>query len=127
MKMLKAAIQTGKVLVLDIRFYDGHRMVRYPAAIGWCGKSPLWTDTGWPSTPGHAFHRFRGKLTGRGPWTLVPADASVVARIAIRDLVRGEQPATDEFLIWRDYRATPEGQPYDSAAARKAAASPLTA
>jgi hypothetical protein len=70
----------------------------------------------------------RGKLTGRGPWTLIPADASVVARIVIRDLVRGEQPATDEFLIWRDYRATPEGQPYDSAAAaRKAAALPPTA
>jgi hypothetical protein len=72
-------------------------------------------------------HRFRGKLAGRGPWTLIPADASVVARIVIRDLVRGEQPATDEFLIRRDYRATPEGQPYDSAAARKAAALPLTA
>jgi hypothetical protein len=50
------------------------------------------------------------------------ADPSVVARIVIRELVRGEQPATDEFLIRRDYRATPEGQPYDSAAARKAAA-----
>jgi hypothetical protein len=127
MKTLKAAIQAGKVLVLDIRFNDGHQMVRYPAAIGWCGKSLHWTDTGWPSTPAHAFHRFRGKLTGRGLWTLIPADTSVVARIVIRDLVRGEQPATDEFLIWRDYRATPEGQPYDSAAARKAAPLPLTA
>ena len=58
--MLKAAIQAGTVLVLDIRFNDGHRMVRYPAAIGWCGKSPLWTDTGWPSTPGQAFHSFGG-------------------------------------------------------------------
>ena len=48
MNTLKAAIQAGKPLVLDIRFNDGYRMVRYPAAIGWCEKSLLWADTGWP-------------------------------------------------------------------------------
>jgi hypothetical protein len=127
-KTLKAAIQAGAVLVLDIQFKDGHQMTRYPAALAWCGKSLLWADTGWPMSPSHAFHRFRGKLTGKGPWTLIPADASVIARIVIREMVRGEQPATDEYLIWRDYRATREGQPYDSAAALKAAADlPLAA
>jgi hypothetical protein len=51
-----------------------------------------------------------------------------VAQIVIRELVRGEQPATNEWLIWRDYRETAEGQPFDNAAALKAAAAlPLAA
>ena len=121
MKTLKAAIQAGKLLVLDIEFADGDKQTRCPAAIGWCGRSLLWADAGWPTTPGHAFHRFMGKLIGQGPWTLIPADASFVARIVVRELERGE-PATAEYELWRAFRATPEGRQYTNAAAMKAAA-----
>jgi hypothetical protein len=48
-----------------------------------------------------------------------------VARIVVRELVQGEQPATDECAIWRAFRATPEGRQYTAAALKAAADLPL--
>jgi hypothetical protein len=122
MTTLTQALDAKDTLVLDIAFADGTRQVRCPASIFWLDTGLLWVDPGWPTTPSHAFHLLAGTLTGTKPWTFTPADDSVIRRIVIRDLVPGEQPATEEFLVWETYRATPDGKPHTSEAALKAAA-----
>ncbi|UEM08172.1 hypothetical protein JL101_036045 (plasmid) [Skermanella rosea] len=122
MGTLQQALDDKDTLVLDIEFADGDRQTRCPASIFWLGTSLLWADPGWPTTPSHAFHLVPGELEGEGPWILTPADAEMLARITVRELVPGEQPATEEFLVWETYRASPEGRPFTSAAALEAAA-----
>lgn len=109
-------------MVLDIAFADGARQVRCPASLWWTGSALLWADPGWPMSFSFAFHQFPGELVGSGPWVLEPTDTSVIASIIVGDLVMGEQPATDEFLVWEAYRAKPEGRRWTRDEAAKAAA-----
>lgn len=73
-------------------------------------------------SPGFAFHQLPGELVGSGPWVLEPTDTSVIASIIVRELVMGEQPAMDEFLIWEAYRAKPEDRGWTRDEAFKAGA-----
>lgn len=123
---LQQALDDKDTLVLDIEFTDGEKQTRCPASIFWLGTSLLWADPGWPTTPAHAFHLVPGELEGEGPWVLTPADAETIARITVRELVPGEQPATEELLVWETYRALPDGRPYTSTAALDAAALSIT-
>ena len=109
-------------MVLEIAFSDDVRQVRCPASLWWTGSALQWADPGWPTSPGFAFHHFPGELVGSGPWVLRPTDDSVIASITVRELVIGEQPATDEFLAWQAFRSSPAGLEYTDDAAFKAAA-----
>lgn len=125
MTTLQQALDDKDTLVLDIEFVAGDKQARCPASLWRRDGGLLWADPGWPTSPSHAFHFFPGSIEGDGPWTFTPADDSVIRRIVIRDLIPGEQPATEEFLVWETFRAAPEGAPYDRAAAFKAAAAAL--
>lgn len=125
MTTLQQALDNKDTLVLDIEFVGGDKQSRCPASLWWLGTSLLWAEPGWPTTPSHAFHMIPGTLEGEGPWIFTPTDSEAVARITIRELVPGEQPATEEFLVWETFRASPDGRPFSTAAALKAAAAAL--
>jgi hypothetical protein len=74
----------------------------------------LFADIGWPNATAHPFHVIEGDLVRGGDWR--------IGRWPIRPVIEGE-PLYEQWLGWRDWRASDAGRGADAARAERLARS----